>query len=167
MVGMPGSFMPGHFFEDTTDGAASDDGVYGLATSEPIEAIAEVTGATREDVEASLGNGQSLGEFGEALDFNIEDLVDIVLTRIQERLNAGVANGELTQAQADEIYSNISSVLTSALHGGLLEGLNGSDEPSDGAGLGEDACVPMPESMSANGAVMEGAFASTVCPEDS
>jgi hypothetical protein len=70
-----------------------------------------------EDLAAALSGGQSLGALTEAQGQSVAGLTDLLLSAVRTRLDQAVANGFLSQAQADRLYNlaakNISRIIYS------------------------------------------------------
>lgn len=84
-------------------------------------------GMWRDDVAAYLGmsvgamaealfNGQSLGELTEAQGKDVAGLVDLLLTEAESRLGQAVADGILTQVQADRILKFLEKNMTKLIY---------------------------------------------------
>lgn len=67
------------------------------------DAAAEVLGMTQDELMEQLRDGKSLAEVAEAQEMSVEDFKAALLDEIQTRLGELVADGDLTQTQADHI----------------------------------------------------------------
>jgi hypothetical protein len=68
-----------------------------------MDAVAEVLGMTPADLVAQLQDGNSLADVAEAQGMSVEDFKAALLAQVQAQLDELVAEGGLTQEQADEI----------------------------------------------------------------
>ena len=73
----------------------------------PIGITAELTGSEVEDVVEALGEGQTLAGFAGEHGVSEDELVDAILERFQEQLDEAVAEGDLDQEEAEEIFASI------------------------------------------------------------
>lgn len=91
-----------------------------------MEAAAEVLGMPQDELMEQLRDGNSLAEVAEAKDMSVEDFKAALLDEIQARLGELVAEGDLTQEQADDIFQcierNIDSMVNAA---GCRDGFGG------------------------------------------
>ncbi len=90
-----------------------------------VEAIAEVLGLTVDDLSAAKADGQSLGDLAEQQGVAIDDLVDVMVAPLQERLNDAVADERLTQAEADERLADATQRITERIESGESFGPRG------------------------------------------
>lgn len=77
-------------------------GRHGARGGNIVAATASVTGLTEEAVRAELAAGKSAAQIAEANGKTAQDVIDAVVAEVKTRLDAKVADGTLTQAQADE-----------------------------------------------------------------
>jgi uncharacterized protein (DUF433 family) len=77
-----------------------------------ISAAASVTGLTTNEVLTQLQSGQSLAQIAEANGKTAEDVIAAARTQLEDLLNQAVADGRLTQAQADAKLANFDAVAT-------------------------------------------------------
>ncbi len=73
------------------------------------QAVEELTGLDREAIREGFADGQSLADQAEAAGVSTEDLVSGLVSEATERIEAAVAEGNLTQAEADEKLADIES----------------------------------------------------------
>jgi len=66
------------------------------------EDVAEVLGLTTEELRDRLGEGQTLAAIAGAEGVDVQAVVDAIVAAHQERLDQAVADGDLTQEEADE-----------------------------------------------------------------
>lgn len=86
------------------------------------EAIAAALGITVEELEAARAEGQTVADLAEELGVDMADVNAAVQAAKEEALAAAVANGDITQEQADRILSGIGR------HGGRGFGAFGPGE---------------------------------------
>jgi len=67
-----------------------------------VEAATEALGLEPAELRERLANGSSLADVAEAEGVEVQTLIDALLSAHQERLDEAVADGDLTQEQADE-----------------------------------------------------------------
>jgi hypothetical protein len=72
-----------------------------------VGAAAEVLGEEAAEVAEAVKAGESLAEQAEAAGMSVEDFKRALLAAVQETLRVKVAEGALTQAQADRIFGAI------------------------------------------------------------
>jgi polyhydroxyalkanoate synthesis regulator phasin len=83
--------------------------------AEKQQAIADALGISVEDLEAAKEEGTSLADLaGE----DVSALVDLFTEQATERINEGVADGRLTQEQADERLDGLADRIESRLENG-------------------------------------------------
>lgn len=66
-----------------------------------VDAAAEALGVTEDELRTELRDGQSLADVAEQEGVALDTLTDALVAAAQERLDAAVADGRLTQEQAD------------------------------------------------------------------
>ncbi len=82
-----------------------------------IEAAAEVLGVTQEELKDELKDGSSLAEVAEAQGMTVDDFKAELLYQLQALLDSDVADGTLTQEQADNIFGCAEEKIDSILSG--------------------------------------------------
>ncbi|HEX2575602.1 MAG TPA: hypothetical protein VHK88_04585 [Aquihabitans sp.] len=80
-----------------------------------LEAAAEALGLTPEELRTRLQDGATLGAIADAEGVDRQVLVDALVAEATERLHAAVADGKLTQAEADERKAELAERLTERL----------------------------------------------------
>ena len=104
-----------------------------------MDAAATVLGMSVDDLMTELKDGKSLADVAAAKGINQEKLTADLLAQVKTQLDGRVSDGELTQEQADNIYtqteSNIDQIVSDT------SGLGGPCGPRGGPGPG-----PMPGS---------------------
>jgi uncharacterized protein YidB (DUF937 family) len=110
--------------------------------AEAMDAAAGVLGMTTDELITELKTGKSLADVAEAKGISVDDLKAKLLEQVHTQLDSLVAEGKLTQAQADSMYtcteSRIDAIVT-AQPGpcGICGGMGGRgprswSEPSSG-----------------------------------
>jgi polyhydroxyalkanoate synthesis regulator phasin len=107
-----------------------------------MDAAAEVLGLERDELMEQLRDGNSLAELAEAQGKDLEAFKAALLDKIEARLGELVAEGDLTQEQADEIFQCIEENIDSIVNaercrggfGGPRFGPGGFGEPWFGPG---------------------------------
>lgn len=91
-----------------TDGDDDNEGREGRRgkRGQKREAVAEAIGITVEDLQAAREDGQTLAEIAVANGSSADALVDALLENAQERIDAKVAAGDLTEEEAAEKLAN-------------------------------------------------------------
>lgn len=81
-----------------------DNAAFLAATNTALDAGAQLIGITRDDFEKALRDG-TLGTVLAAHNVTIESLLNTLVTTLRAELDKAVANGSLTQEQADMVYN--------------------------------------------------------------
>ena len=84
-------------------------GIHGFAK---LEAAASYLGMSEVELRSQLGSGKTLAQVARDRGKSVDGLVDALVAALKERLDAKVAAGGLTRAQADEILSNAREHIT-------------------------------------------------------
>ena len=80
-------------------------------------AVAEFLDIEVEELREALQDGSTLGEIAEANGSSAEALIDHLVSQASERLDEKVAEGEITQAEADEKLAEITEKVTDRVNG--------------------------------------------------
>jgi polyhydroxyalkanoate synthesis regulator phasin len=99
-----------------------------------IEVAAETLGRTEDEVRTALEGGASLASLAEEKGVSVDTLVDALVADAKTHLDEHVADGDLTQAEADERLAEITTRITEMVQ---TEGL--PDRGPRGAGGGPDS----------------------------
>jgi polyhydroxyalkanoate synthesis regulator phasin len=83
-----------------------------------LDTIAEQLGMTTDALVDELQSGATLSEIITEHGSTVEDVVAALVAEAEEELAEAVANGRLTQAQADEILENLPERLTERIENG-------------------------------------------------
>jgi uncharacterized protein YidB (DUF937 family) len=100
-----------------------------------LSTVAEALGLSEDDLRTALEGGQTLAEVAEEQGVDTQEVVDAIVTAQQERLDEAVADGDLTQEQADEIAANAEERVT-ALVNGEMPAFGGRGGPGGPGGHG-------------------------------
>jgi hypothetical protein len=110
-----------------------------------LEIAATAIGISTEDLRTALQDGQSLAEVAQANGVDVQTVIDAFVADLQTHLAAGVASGDLTQAEADEKLANATERITAMVNGDF------PDRPF-GPGPGDDDTDESTSDTSATGA---------------
>ena len=120
---------------------------FGLGDAE-LEAAAGVLGMTTDQVQSALQNGQTLQDLADEAGVDIVDVQAAIQavheTEMRERIAQDVADGTITQAQADWMLEGIDNGFMGGGQGGFGRGAGGPR----GGGLGD---CPMGQTPVQNG----------------
>lgn len=83
-----------------------------------LETIAEVLGMEAEDLREALVDGQTVAEIAEAQGVSLDTIVEALLAPAVERLNQAVADGKMTQEEADAKLEELTDRLREQLENG-------------------------------------------------
>ncbi|QDB79881.1 hypothetical protein FE251_11225 [Georgenia wutianyii] len=98
-----------------------------------LDAAAEKLGLTAEELREELADGSTLADVAEEQGVGTAELVDALVAAATERLDEAVADGRLTQADADERAATLEEQITEAVE----QGFAGHGGPRDGGPEGE------------------------------
>jgi polyhydroxyalkanoate synthesis regulator phasin len=79
--------------------------------------IAEALGVEEDDVRAALEDGRTIAELAEEQGVEVSDVVDAIVSAQRERLDQAVADGDLTQEEADRILATSEERVTAFVEG--------------------------------------------------
>jgi polyhydroxyalkanoate synthesis regulator phasin len=82
-----------------------------------LDAAAKYLGITEAQLRTELQNGKSLADVAKAHGKTVDGLVDAVVDEAKTRLDAAVKAGKLTQAQANEMLSDLKDRITDFVNG--------------------------------------------------
>jgi hypothetical protein len=80
-----------------------------------VDATAEATGLTVEEVVAALQEGQTFAQIAEAQGVDPQAIVDVFLAERKAALDQAVADGRLTQEQADQMLEQMAEHVSEQL----------------------------------------------------
>jgi hypothetical protein len=84
----------------------------GFAFRAGFDAAAEALGITEDELRAALEDGQSIAEVAEANGVDVQAVIDALVDEVETHLDEEVAEGDLTQAEADEKLANTTERIT-------------------------------------------------------
>jgi len=87
--------------------------------------LAEELGMTLDELYAALEDGKTIAEIAAEQDVSLEDLVAALVAQRTKDLNQAVADGDLTQEQADWMLEEMAEHLTWRLENSGVGGLGG------------------------------------------
>lgn len=96
-------------------GGMGGPGGLGGVLREGLATAAETLGLEEDALRDRLVAGETLGEVADAEGVARDDLVGALVTRAEELLDEKVADGDLTQAEADEISADLTERITEGL----------------------------------------------------
>lgn len=82
-----------------------------------LSTVAESLGVEEDELRAALEDGQTIADVAEEQGVDVQDVVDDIVAAQQERLDEAVADGHLTQEQADEILAGAEERATAFVNG--------------------------------------------------
>lgn len=100
---------------------------------EGLDAAAEVLGMTGEELRDALRDGATLGAIADEQGVDRQQLVDALVAAATERINEAVADGRLTQEQADERIAELPDKVTELLDRALPTRGERPGGPEDGS----------------------------------
>lgn len=80
-----------------------------------VDAVAEATGKSPQEVVALAPEVQTAAELIEAAGADVDQIIDVLIARETERINEAVADGKIDQARADELLANLETLITEAM----------------------------------------------------
>lgn len=94
------------------------------------ETAAEALGMTVAELRTALRDGQTLAEVAEAQGVEVQTLIDALVAEVKEHLDEHVADGDMTQEEADEKLAEATERITDRVNnGGPLRG-DRADRPA-------------------------------------
>jgi len=128
-------------------------GGHGFGLGDPeLEAAAKVLGMTTDEVTSALQDGKTLQDLADAAGVDIEEVHAAIQTvhqaEMRERIQQSVADGTMTQAQADWMLEGIDKGYMGGFGRGGFGGPRGG---SFGQGNGFDGNCPFGETPAQNG----------------
>jgi polyhydroxyalkanoate synthesis regulator phasin len=89
----------------------------GLGHFEQLDAAADYLGITEAQLRNDLAAGKTLAQVAEDRGKTVDGLVQAMTNAVKERLDAAVAAGRLTQAQADTVLADVKQRITDRVNG--------------------------------------------------
>lgn len=105
--------------DDTTSAPKAADGTVNAQSSEsstprvsPLTVAATALGMTEAELRTELEAGKSIAQVAEAKNIDLQKVIDALVTERKEHIAAHVAEGKLTQAQADAKLAEVETRVT-------------------------------------------------------
>ena len=98
------------------------------------EEVAELLGLEQEELRTQLRDGATLAEIAEEQGVDRQELVDTIVTSMEERLATAVEDGRLTQEEADERLADAEDKAND-----IVDGVRPEGGPRFGPGADDDA----------------------------
>lgn len=96
-----------------------------------LNAVAQTLGITADEFTTQLRSGQTVAQIAQARGKTEQDVTTAVLAAAKTQLDQAVANGTLTQAQADTVYAELQQRGAQLFnHGGRGPGRHGGNRGS-------------------------------------
>jgi polyhydroxyalkanoate synthesis regulator phasin len=77
-----------------------------------LDVVATTLGITTDEVRTALESGQTIADLAVSKGKTAQDVIDAVVAAATTKINAEVTAGHLTQAQADKLIANLTTVAT-------------------------------------------------------
>lgn len=87
-----------------------------------LDAVAEAIGISADELQAELDNGSTIAEVAEANGVDVDDVIDAMLASAEERIDAKVAEGRITEEEAAEKLERKTDKITNRVNGVSSEG---------------------------------------------
>jgi len=82
-----------------------------------LDTAAKAIGVTTDELRQAIASGQSIAEFAKSKNVDPQKVIDAMVADAKSRLNAAVAANKLTQAQADTVLANSTTMITNLVNG--------------------------------------------------
>jgi hypothetical protein len=113
-----------------------------------LDTAADALGITEEELRTALQDGQSIADVASERGVDVQGVIDALVADAQARLAEEVAEGDITQEQADERLSRLTEAVTAMVNGerpAMPEGpggrFRGGARGDDGSGTTEDGAT--------------------------
>jgi polyhydroxyalkanoate synthesis regulator phasin len=107
--------------EDALEGARPDHGFghggFAFGPGGDLSTLADSLGIEEDELRSELEDGKTIAEIAEEQGVDVQDVVDAIVAAQQERLDEAVADGDLTQEQADELLAGAEERVTAFVNG--------------------------------------------------
>jgi hypothetical protein len=106
-----------------------------------LDAAADALGITPDELRTDLQNGQTIADIAKAKNLDVDTVIGKLVDKAKAELDQRVADGKMTQAQADQALAQARTMITDAVNGKLPTppGL-----PGDGKGRRRGPAAPTP-----------------------
>lgn len=94
-----------------------------------LSSVADVIGIEAEELRDELQGGATIADVAEANGVNADDVVDALVANVEERLDAKVEAGEITEEEAAEKLENKAERIANKVDG--VENSRGEDDDAD------------------------------------
>ena len=84
-----------------------------------FEELAELVGTDREGLKAALLEGQTLAQIAEANGVEVQTVIDALIAQVNERIDAWVENGKLTEEEAETRKSDAAAKIEDRVNNGI------------------------------------------------
>lgn len=111
----------------------------GMRGGPGLEAAATALGVTEDELRTELQGGSSIAEVAAAKGVDVQTVIDSMVASATERINAKVADGSITQAEADTKLADLTQHVTDRVNGVAPEGGMGGGMGRRGGHGGDDA----------------------------
>lgn len=98
-------------------GSRDQGGIRAGMQGEMLGVITEATGLTRQDIVQELRGGATLAEIITENGGDVQAVTDTIVANVTQRVDERVAEGALTQEQADELLANLEQLVTDVING--------------------------------------------------
>ncbi len=99
-----------------------------------VDAAAKALGITSDDLMQQVMNGTTVAKIAESKNVPLNTVVDAAVKEITTKIDAAVAAGTMTQAQADKIRTNLTQTVTDFANGKMPFGKRGMPGMHGGKG---------------------------------
>jgi polyhydroxyalkanoate synthesis regulator phasin len=82
-----------------------------------LSTLAESLGIDEDELRSELQDGKTIAEIAEEQGVDVQDVIDDIVAAQRERLDEAVADGDLTQDEADEILAGAEDRVTAFVNG--------------------------------------------------
>lgn len=82
-----------------------------------LDAVAEALGITEDELHDAIEDGQTIAEVADANGVDVQTVIDALVAEATARIDAKVADGDLTQEQADELKAELTERITDLVDG--------------------------------------------------
>jgi hypothetical protein len=90
----------------------------GPAVGARLDVVADALGITDDELRTALEDGQTIAQVAEANGVDVQTVIDALVAEAKAHLDERVADGDLTQAEADERLADITERITDMVNNG-------------------------------------------------
>lgn len=112
-----GEFQPGRGGPGRGEGRGFGPGPVARGAQALVDAAAEATGLTHQEIIEQVRAGSTLAEVITANGANVDAVIDAAVTDATEQINAAVTEGRITQEEADTMIAELETVFTEMVNG--------------------------------------------------